>query len=136
MCTIIAGGDEALSRKPFFVTAANPIPPLQIPELSLQKILLMAEKRLPLIYNPIPIFGATGPIDIFGTLVLLVANNLAELVLSQQKSRGNCNEEQEARVTQNVTEFLAGDDQQPADGHNTSQSPEAALPLLFQRQGF
>ena len=88
MCAIITGGDEALSRKPFFVTAANPIPPLQIPELTLQKILLMAEKRLPLIYNPIPILGATSPIDIFGTLVLLVANNLAELVLSQQKNRG------------------------------------------------
>jgi trimethylamine--corrinoid protein Co-methyltransferase len=88
MCEIIAGGEKALSQKPFFVTAANPIPPLRIPEVSIQKLTLMAEKRLPIIYNPIPILGATSPLDIFGTLVLLVSNNLAELVLSQQISKG------------------------------------------------
>lgn len=88
MCSIVAGGEAELSKKPFFVTAANPIPPLRIPELSCQKLLLMSEKRLPLIFNPIILAGATGPVDLFGSLVLLIANNLAELVLAQQKNRG------------------------------------------------
>lgn len=88
MCSVIAGGAAELSKRPFFITAANPIPPLRIPELSCQKLLLMSERRLPLVFNPMILAGATGPIDLFGSLVLLMANNLAELVLSQLKSRG------------------------------------------------
>lgn len=88
MCSIACGGIDVLSKKPFFVTAANPIPPLRIPELSCQKLLTIVEKGLPIIFNPMILVGATGPIDLYGSLILLIANNLAELVLSQRKKRG------------------------------------------------
>lgn len=79
----VAGGEQALHERPFFLLYAEPISPLLIPEESLQKLIFCAEKGIPASYPPSPNTGGGGPITLAGALALGNAECLVGLIISQ-----------------------------------------------------
>lgn len=88
MAEAVAGGPDAFRRNPFVALYAEPISPLQHALEGTEKLLFMAEKRLPIVYTPAVLAGATGPVTLAGTLVQGNAELLSGLVIAQLKSEG------------------------------------------------
>jgi trimethylamine--corrinoid protein Co-methyltransferase len=61
---------------------------LRFPDLSLDRLLFATQRGVPIVIAPVEMAGATNPIDLFGTLVMPVANNLAGLVIGQLNRPG------------------------------------------------
>lgn len=83
LCAAAAGGIKNLSAKPFLMVYAEPITPFVHPEESVKKLELLARNRIPVIYSPGMILGATCPVTIAGALTVGLADALAGLVISQ-----------------------------------------------------
>ena len=88
MAAVVAGGYEALAQQPHILLYAEPTSPLQQSATAVDKLLLMAEYRLPLLHAPGLLMGATGPITLAGGLVQGLAEALSSLVLHQLIRRG------------------------------------------------
>lgn len=78
-----------LGRAPFVVPYLNPISPLVINPGTSDKMFAAAERGLPYIYSNYGMAGASTPMTPAGTLVLLNAELLAGLVLSQLIKEGS-----------------------------------------------
>lgn len=83
MAATIAGGKEELRKKPFFTTGINPGSPLTFDNQVTGKLLVMARAGLPILFNPMPMAGATAPSTMPGVIVLALAEGFAGLVLAQ-----------------------------------------------------
>ncbi|MFO8037091.1 MAG: trimethylamine methyltransferase family protein [Anaerolineales bacterium] len=79
----VAGGEEALREKPFFLQYAEPISPLFIIEESLQKVIFCAEKGIPVAYIPSTNPGGGGPVTLAGAIALGNAESLLGLIITQ-----------------------------------------------------
>ncbi len=77
-----------LTQRPFLLPYVNPISPLVINEGTSDKMISTIERGLPLIFSNYGMAGASTPITPAGTLVLLNAELLAGLVLSQLIKEG------------------------------------------------
>lgn len=88
MAEIIAGGPEELQAKPFLNLYNEPNSPLKHSTEAVQKLLYMAEKRLPLNYTPAVMRGGTGPVTAAGSLVIANSEILSGLVMHQLKGEG------------------------------------------------
>jgi trimethylamine--corrinoid protein Co-methyltransferase len=77
-----------LSARPFVVPYLNPITPLVINRGTSDKMFVCAERDLPFIYSNYGMAGASTPITPAGSFVLLNAELLAGLVLSQLIKEG------------------------------------------------
>ncbi len=84
----LRGGEQRLTAEPYILHYAEPASPLKHPRSSIDKLLFCADKRIPLIYSPAPMAGATAPITIAGHVALGLAECLCGLVLHQLRSRG------------------------------------------------
>jgi trimethylamine--corrinoid protein Co-methyltransferase len=78
-----------LSSRPFVLPYFSPISPLVINKGTADKMFLAAEWGLPFIYSNYGMAGASSPITPAGSLVLLNAELLAGLTLSQLIKEGN-----------------------------------------------
>jgi trimethylamine--corrinoid protein Co-methyltransferase len=83
MAAVIAGGKEALRQKPFFTTGINPGSPLVFDHEVIGKLLVMAKAGLPILFNPMPMAGATAPTTMPGVIVIALSEGFAGLVLAQ-----------------------------------------------------
>ena len=88
MAEVVAGGGDKLRNSPFIALYTEPISPLQLAQESTQKIIYMAEKRLPVVYTPCLITGATGPVSLAGGIIQANAEMLAGYVLANLISEG------------------------------------------------
>ena len=88
MASAVIGSRKELSRKPVFALLADPTSPLVHSFEALENVLFMAENRLPLIYSPGIMAGATGPVTPAGAIVLANAEILSGLVIHQLKRPG------------------------------------------------
>lgn len=88
MAGLVAGGREELVKKPFLIHYAEPSSPLVHPRVSLEKLLTAADEKIPLIYAPAVMCGATGPVTTAGALVVANAEILSGLVIHQLRAPG------------------------------------------------
>lgn len=88
MAAQVAGGIDRLRERPFLVAYPEPITPLVYPQEVAEKLLYTAELGMPVIGGPADQAGATSPVTLAGTLVLMNAESLMGLVLSQLKGPG------------------------------------------------
>lgn len=79
----VAGGEDALREKPFFLLYPEPISPLLMPDDTLQKLLFCAQHWLPTGLIPSTNTGGGGPITLAGAIALGNAECLVGLVLTQ-----------------------------------------------------
>lgn len=88
MAVAVVGGEEELQANPFIVLYGQFISPFIHNVEGLDRLLFCAEKRIPIIYIPTVMAGASGPVTMAGSLALANAEALAGLVVSQLKSPG------------------------------------------------
>lgn len=88
MAEIVAGGAEELRRNPIIILYAEPITPLQHSMESVTKLMLAANKEVPVVYTPCVMAGATTPATMAGTLACGLAESLSGLVLHQLSKEG------------------------------------------------
>ena len=88
MAAVVAGGEEALREKPFLIHYSEPTAPLTHSHNAVRKLLLCAEKGIPICYPPGDILGATIPVTLAGGIVQANAEALSGIVLHQLKSKG------------------------------------------------
>ncbi|UCF91877.1 MAG: trimethylamine methyltransferase family protein [Desulfobacterales bacterium] len=111
-----AGGREELRRKPIFVLYDEPTSPLIHMHEAMEKLLFMAENRLPTNYSPGIMAGGTGPVTMAGAITQADAEILAGLVIHQLARPG--------------APFIFGAGMSPMDMHSmqpTYSSPEAMM---------
>ena len=83
MAEAVAGGAEALRRRPFIIQYSEPISPLSHGEEALGKLLFCAERGIPIIYTPGLASCATAPATNAGILVTATAECLSGAVIQQ-----------------------------------------------------
>jgi trimethylamine--corrinoid protein Co-methyltransferase len=88
MAAAAAGGLEQLQRNPTLLLYSEPTSPLQHSRTATEKLLFMAEHRLPVVHSPAPMMGGTAPASLAGGLVLGTAEVLSSLVIHQLKRAG------------------------------------------------
>lgn len=88
MYYLLRGGRDAFEVNPGFVAYLEPTTPLLHSKAAMEKLIFAAERRIPAIYTPCPIAGATAPVTPAGAMALGVAEFLAGMVVSQLKRRG------------------------------------------------
>jgi trimethylamine--corrinoid protein Co-methyltransferase len=88
MAAAVAGGYEALAAQQHILLYSEPSSPLQQSETAVDKLLLMAEHRLPVVHSPGPLMGGTAPITLASGLAMSLAEILSSLVVHQLKRRG------------------------------------------------
>ncbi len=88
IASTIAGGMEALQRRPFIGFITSIASPLKIDDLYAQLLMEVASMGLPLATSTAPTAGATAPITLAGTLVQQNAEALTGVILSQLTNPG------------------------------------------------
>ena len=83
MAAVARGSVEQLQQKPLFILYCEPTSPMVCTKESIEKVMYMAEMNLPVLYAPIPMNGATGPITLAGSIIQANAECLAGLVIAQ-----------------------------------------------------
>ncbi len=86
---LVRGGEEELQANPFIILYGQFVSPFQHNVEGLDRLLFCAEKRIPIIYVPTVMAGASGPVTMAGSLALANAETLAGLVISQLKAEGS-----------------------------------------------
>ncbi len=79
----IAGGEEALRRKPIISVICSTISPLRLETRYVDFIFDLAEAGVPIAPSCAPIAGATAPVTLAGTLVQINAEAICGVLLGQ-----------------------------------------------------
>ena len=88
MAACVMGGHDVLTRKPMFCLYTEPSSPLMHNTEAIDKLLYMAEHRLPVNYSPGMMAGGNGPVTVAGAITQANAEILAGLVIHQLKQPG------------------------------------------------
>jgi trimethylamine--corrinoid protein Co-methyltransferase len=88
MAETVAGGADALTLNPFLLAYLEPTSPLQHSQAVLRKMLMMADRRLPIVYAPGGVDGASVPVTAAGSLALANAEVLSGLTIAQLRQPG------------------------------------------------
>ena len=88
MYYLIRGGRDAFEVNPGFVIYIEPTTPLVHSKVAMEKLIFAADRRIPAIYTPCPIAGATAPVTLAGALTVGVAEFLTGMVVSQAQRPG------------------------------------------------
>jgi len=88
MAAAVRGGRDELIKKPLFILYDEPTSPLVHTFEAVDKLLYMAENRLPVNYSPGIMAGATSPVTMAGAIVQANAEILAGLVVHQVRNPG------------------------------------------------
>ncbi len=88
IAAVVAGGHSQLQEKPFIFNYCEPIPPLNHPKESTEKLYISAKNRIPVVYMPYCMMGGTAPMSFAATLAQCHAEVLSGLVLSQLVNEG------------------------------------------------
>lgn len=80
------GGQEVFDTRPNYVMYGQFISPLQHDKEAIIRLMYCADKRIPVIYVPTIMMGASGPVSLAGALALANAECLAGLVMHQLRS--------------------------------------------------
>jgi len=83
MAEIVAGDREKLRQRPIVGLLEAPVSPLKFIEISVDGLLLAGEYGVPIELCTMPICGGTGPMTLAGNLLLMNAEFLAGVVISQ-----------------------------------------------------
>jgi trimethylamine--corrinoid protein Co-methyltransferase len=88
MAETVAGGADELNLNPFLLAYLEPTSPLQHSREVLRKLLLMADRRLPIVYAPGGVDGASAPVTPAGSLAMANAEVLSGITIAQLRQPG------------------------------------------------
>jgi len=85
---LVAGGEEALRRKPFLLNYSEAISPLRFPAHVVDRLIFCAEKEIPLCLPSGSNAGGGAPVTLAGAMALGIAENLMGLIIHQMTRKG------------------------------------------------
>src|SRR5512136_125921 len=85
----VAGGEAELREKPFLINYSEPTPPLVHSFGAVSKLLLCADKGVPICYTPADVMGASAPVSLAGAIVQANAEALSGIVIHQVRHKGS-----------------------------------------------
>ena len=88
MVSVVAGGDEALKRKPCTFTTDNPVAPLHHDKEQMEGALLYASYGIPIDVTSEPQAGATSPVTMAGLLAQQTADVISGITILQLANPG------------------------------------------------
>jgi len=88
LAALIAGGKEALKRRPLFSVIVCPIAPLTYEKGSIEAQVELAKAGIPVASMSMSIGGMSAPITVAGMLVNANTENLGSIVISQMAAPG------------------------------------------------
>jgi len=88
MAVLVAGGDEAFRQRPNYIMYGQFVSPLEHDHQAIERLIFCADHEVPLIYVPTIMSGASGPLTMYGTMALALAETLAGLVMHQLQQPG------------------------------------------------
>ena len=88
MAYIRVGGEKEWLKTPIFSLYIEPVSPLSHSVEVIDKLLFCADHRIPFVYTPCPLAGATSPATLAGTAVQALTESLLGIVLSQLRRPG------------------------------------------------
>ncbi|MBS3809464.1 MAG: trimethylamine methyltransferase family protein, partial [Desulfobacterales bacterium] len=87
---VMAGGEEAFKQRPNFIHYSEPISPLTSDFDAIGKCYYCAQHRIPQVYTPCAIGGATVPATHAGQIIVAMAESMVGVVVSQLLNPGTC----------------------------------------------
>ena len=88
LACLVAGGEEALRRKPFLLNYSEAISPLRFPAHVVDRLMFCAEKEIPICLPSGSNAGGGAPVTLAGALALGIAENLMGLIIHQMTRKG------------------------------------------------
>jgi trimethylamine--corrinoid protein Co-methyltransferase len=88
MAAAVVGGEQALRERPFLIHYSEPTAPLSHSYGAVNKLLMCAERGIPICYPPGDILGGSAPVTLAGGIVQANAEALSGIVLHQLKAQG------------------------------------------------
>ncbi len=88
LAAAVSGGLDELQAKPIILLYAEPTSPLKHMPESTDKLIHAARMRIPIVFTPCPLGGATAPATGAGMLVQATAESLSGLVIHQLANPG------------------------------------------------
>lgn len=88
MAELIVGGEKELKEKPNLIHYSEPLAPLTHSFGAINKLLLCAEKNIPICYIPTVLLGASGPVTLAGGIAQANAEALSGIILHQLQNKG------------------------------------------------
>ncbi len=88
MCAAVKGGLEKLQKEPYVIVYAEPTTPLSHCDEAMEKLMILAENNIPVIYSPGMLLGGTAPVTIAGAMTVGMAESLTGLIVHQAVSPG------------------------------------------------
>lgn len=86
IASVVAGGEDELRRKPFFIAYLEPNSPLFADRSSTERLLYCAEQQIPFLYAAGANIGVTAPVTLAGAVAQGNAESLFGLVLATLKN--------------------------------------------------
>ena len=88
LASLVAGGAEALRKRPLFSVISCSIAPLSFEAHAIEAQMEFARAGIPVISMSMSLSGMSSPVTIAGTIVNINSENLASLTISQLASKG------------------------------------------------
>ncbi|MCG8619627.1 MAG: trimethylamine methyltransferase family protein [Desulfobacterales bacterium] len=88
MAAVVAGGQEALSEKPYIIAYPEAIAPLHFPDDVINRIFVAADRFMPQIPGSTVQAGATGPVTLAGVVTQMTAEAMIHISIAQLRKRG------------------------------------------------
>jgi len=88
MAAAVKGGMDELQKKPFLALYSESSPPLLHSDEAIDKAIFAAKNKIPIVYTPCIMTGATAPVTLAGSLALGVAESVVGIVVSQLLREG------------------------------------------------
>jgi trimethylamine--corrinoid protein Co-methyltransferase len=89
ICSLLRGGEQGFRQNPNVILYEQPSSPLKHSQHSTEKLMMGAEKGIPMICAPTPAIGAASPVTLPGSFVINMAEFLSALVLVQSVQPGS-----------------------------------------------
>lgn len=84
----VAGGPDALYKRPLFSVIQCPICPLELEKGSIEATMEFAKAGIPVVSMSMALCGLTAPVSLAGTIAIINAENLASFAVSQLTNAG------------------------------------------------
>lgn len=88
LASAIAGGSDALAKRPIFSVIQCPICPLEFEKGSIEATVEFARAGIPVVSMSMALTGLTSPVTLASTIAIVNAENLASFVISQLAKPG------------------------------------------------
>ncbi len=84
----IAGGEDALAKRPLFSVIQCPICPLMFEKGSIEATIEFAKAGIPVVSMSMALMGMTSPVSLASTMAIVNAENIASFTVSQLAKKG------------------------------------------------